>query len=223
MLKCFSVLLIQLSAFTIHAQQSINIELKKELDSIYILDQQLREFFYKPVNADSMAQLYHVPKSELMNYLNKKMVETDSSNMKRIEAIIKQYGYPGKALVGTPTNEVAFFVLQHSNKINTYIPLVKRAALSGELPFKLYAMMLDRQLMNEGKEQIYGTQGQGRSVKNPQTGKQEFKMFIWPIKDPLHVNERRRKAGFDQSVEENAKGLGIDYKVLTLDEVKKMQ
>lgn len=30
------------------------------------------------------------------------------------------------------------------------LPLIKRAADQGELPLRLYAMMLDRQLMNTG-------------------------------------------------------------------------
>jgi hypothetical protein len=47
---------------------------------------------------------------------------------------------------------------------------------------------------------------------------------IWPIKDVAEVNKRRRKAGFKLAVEEYAKqSLGIDYKILTLEDIKKMQ
>jgi hypothetical protein len=84
-------------------------------------------------------------------------------------------------------------------------------------------MMLDRSLMYHGKEQVYGTQGKGIQIMNAETGKKEFKMIIWPIKHSKNVNKRRRKAGFEQSVEENAKRLGIDYKPLTLKDVAKMQ
>ena len=75
-------------------------------------------------------------------------------------------------------------------------------------------MMLDRQLMYTGKEQIYGTQGTWRKLKS---GKQET--FIWPIKDPETVNERRKKAGFTQTVEDNATRLGIKYRVVSMDEI----
>ena len=37
------------------------------------------------------------------------------------------------------------------------------------------------------------------------------------------VNKLRKKRGFTETVEENAKRLGIDYKVLTLEDVKKLK
>ena len=49
--------------------------------------------------------------------------------------------------------------------------------------------------------------------------------IIWPIKDPVNVNELRKKAGFSQTVEEYSKDLygeNFEYKIYTLDEVKKM-
>jgi hypothetical protein len=224
MIKYLISIQIILCGSALHAQQKINNRLKKELDSIYQLDQTYRGFFYQKINRDSLAEQYHIPKSELVEYINKKMIETDSSNMRRIDAIIKEYGYPGKTLVDTPANEAAFYVIQHSNKIATYLPLIEKAANEKELPFKLYAMMLDRQMMYEGKEQIYGTQGKTSFFTvNTQTGERTVKGYIWPIKDPQHVNERRKKAGFDLTVEENAKRLGFEYKVLTLEEAKKMQ
>jgi hypothetical protein len=76
-------------------------------------------------------------------------------------------------------------------------------------------MMLDRDLMDQGKEQIYGTQGTCRQLKN---GVQEC--FIWPIQEPKKVNARRKNAGFEMTVEDNAKRLGIEYRVVKLKEVK---
>ena len=140
----------------------------------------------------------------------------DSMNVVFIEGVFKQYGYPGKSLVDTPANESAWYVIQHSKKINEYLPMMKKAADEGELPFQLYAKMLDRELLQEGKEQIYGTQGMCRPLKN---GK-DIGCYIWPVKDPESVNERRKKVGFEHTVEENAKQLGIDYKVIKLTEVE---
>jgi hypothetical protein len=94
--------------------------------------------------------------------------------------------------------------------------MMKKAAEVNELPFQLYGKMLDRELMNEGKEQIYGTQGVCRPLKN---GK-NIGCYIWPIKDAAKVNERRKKAGFEQTVEQNATKIGIVYKVIKLDEVR---
>ncbi|MCZ6333785.1 hypothetical protein O5173_25875, partial [Escherichia coli] len=48
------------------------------------------------------------------------VAEHDSLNMKTIEHIISKYGYPGKTLVGEPTNQAAWYVIQHSTKIGKY-------------------------------------------------------------------------------------------------------
>ena len=91
------------------------------------------------------------------------------------------------------------------------------------MPFYLYAQMLDRQLMREGREQLYGTQAMGYNVLNPATGQREpQRPFVWPIRDAAGVNERRKKAGFPTTVEQNAANLGISYRVLTLPDVAKM-
>ena len=140
----------------------------------------------------------------------------DSANVVFVEKLFKTYGYPGKTLVGEPANEAAWYVIQHSPKIDQYLPMMKRAAESKELPFRLYAMMLDRQLMNQHKEQIYGTQATSAALKNGE----KIGWYIWPIKDASGVNERRKKAGFDQTVEENAKRLGVDYKMIKIEDVK---
>ena len=85
-------------------------------------------------------------------------------------------------------------------------------------------MMLDRSLMYNGKEQIYGTQGKGIQYLNRQTGQREFIMIIWPIKDPTKVNIRRKQAGFKTTLEVySKKELGIKYKPFTLKEVKNME
>jgi hypothetical protein len=48
---------------------------------------------------------------------------------------------------------------------------------------------------------------------------QDKECFVWPIKDPKNVNKRRKKIGFDDTVEENAKRLQTTYKILKLSEI----
>lgn len=208
-------------------QNKINSALKHELDSIYQQDQHLRELVSSELlqtKGDSIADSYKIPKSELLNYIVRSIPVIDSLNLLRVDQIIRQYGYPGLSLVGPGTNEAAFFVIQHSSKIDKYLSLIKKAADKKELNFRLYAMMLDRSLMYSGKEQIYGTQGMGINAVNAQTGAKEFRYIIWPIKDPAHVNERRKKAGFRATIEDYAKEeLGIDYKALSLEEVNDLK
>ena len=220
------LLFLLLTAVAAPAQSRLNTGLKRELDSLYAVDQRWRTLLFdRRVNRrpDSLAAALGVPKPYLAAYLGRRMQQADSANILRVRALLKQYGYPGKSLVGEPTNEAAWYVIQHSDDIDTYLPLIKKAATKGELPFYLYGQMLDRQLMRAGKPQLYGTQALGYSRTNPATGQREPQPpFIWPIKDPQAVNERRRKAGFGTTVEQNAATLGIPYRVVTLDEVAKM-
>ena len=209
-------------AYQSNAQQKTNTALKHELDSIYALDQKYRRLLSLK-NKDSVAKLYNVPIQDLNSFLSQKMESADSSNLIRIEEIIKQYGYPGKTLVGTPTNEAVFYVLQHSPKIKQYFSYVEQAAKTGELPFIRYALMQDRLLMQEEKEQIYGTQVYNLRTVNQETRKEEWKTFVWPIKNPNAVNKIRKQAGFDQTIEEYAKRFDIEFRIITLEEVKKIR
>lgn len=205
-------------------QAKINYALKAELDSILQVDQRYRAYIQLPDfqnKTDSLARKLKVAPGDVIRYMLGKIPENDSSNMERVKEIISKYGYPGRTLVGEPTNEAAFFVIQHSNQIETYLPVIEKAARKKELPFTLYAMMLDRSLMLKGEEQIYGTQAMGFEAADSAAGKKEW--IIWPVRDAKNVNKRRRQAGFEQTVEENAKRLGVEYKVHTLEEVKRMQ
>jgi hypothetical protein len=150
------------------------------------------------------------------------MRKRDSLNLIKVEEIIKLYGYPGKSLVGEPTNIAAWYVIQHSSKIGEYLSMIEKEAKKKEIPFTYFAKMQDRFLTQQGKEQIYGTQGQMKQITNKETGKKEFFNYVSPIENPTSVNDRRRKAGFTTTVEENAKEMGMEYKVYTLDEIKKM-
>ena len=125
-------------------------------------------------------------------------------------------------MVGTPTNIACWYVIQHSKKIKDYFEIIKKSGELGEIPNTNVATMQDRMLMNDSLEQIYGTQGAGRLIIND-AGKEEFYNFIWPIKDLENVNELRKKAGFKTSVEENSKRIGIDYKIVTLEDYKKLK
>ena len=143
------------------AQTKPNARLKHELDSLYAVDQRYRAMLFDPRlnrNPDSLAAALGVAKPALNAAIMDRMQRTDATNLARVQAILKQYGYPGKSLVGVPTNEAAWYVIQHEPAlIPQYLPMMKLAAEKGELPFARYATMLDRQLMFEGKEQLYGT------------------------------------------------------------------
>lgn len=199
-------------------QQKFNPSLKKKLDSVFVLDQKYREaitYLSDPAKKDSVAKSLSMTVGEAFMHCWHLQNHLDSLNILFIEDIIQKYGYPGKTMVGEPTNESAWNIIQHSTKIVDYLPLIKNAAEHKELPFHLYAMMFDRDLSNKNKEQVYGTQAACRVLVNNKN-----ECFIWPIKEAEMVNECRKKAGFDLTVEQNAKRLGIDYRVVKLSEIK---
>lgn len=204
-----------LSTFLINAQQKVNETLKKELDEIMTVDQGYRMLFDSEITPEKKEKLLkdlNIDKEEFEKKSWQLVAEHDSLNMQKIENIIAQYGYPGKTLVGEPTNQAAWYVIQHSTKIGKYLPLIKEAGKKKEIPFTWVAMMEDRYLMNENKEQIYGTQGKGEMTKD-KDGKQIFINFVWPVKDLKNVNKRRKEAGFDSTLEENAQRMfGKDFK-----------
>lgn len=210
-----------LCALNAPAQQHIDTHLKKQLDSILIVDQQYRgnvEAILEtndPHIKDSIAKALTISASQVVPYLMELQGNADSTNQLFIENVFKKYGYPGKTLVGVPTNEVAYYVIQHSDKIGKYIDIIRQAGKKKELPFTLVAMMEDRYLMDNNKEQLYGTQG----WRMPD-GKGNMENFIWPIKDPQHVNALRKRSGFKTTVEQYAASLGIKYRVVKLSELQ---
>ncbi len=201
-----------------NASPNLDFELKRRLDSIAILDQRFR----KLMQAESAEELEKMGKEMGLSrdeYTGDHMAlqrVIDSTNMIFVENIFKTKGYPGISMVGESTNMAAWYVLQHNpDKIPTYLPIIKEAGKDGEISMRAVAMMEDRYLMNEGKPQIYGTQGMRYD--------DERGAFIWPIQDPETVNERRAEVGYEDSIEEYAKilfGEDFVYKVLNIDDVK---
>ena len=205
-----------------NAMLDLNFDLKDELNEIYKLDQGVREIYFAKTKEekDAIAENLNLPiQDEALGYM-KVWNDLDSLNLIKVEEIIKEHGYPGKSMVGEPANETVWYVIQHSSKIPEYLSLIKEAAAKGDLDKDLVAMMEDRNLMQEGKEQIYGTQGTtlSRNTNNPTD-------IIWPIKDPQNVNKLREEAGFKETVESYAKrlyGEDFEFKNYTLKEVKQL-
>ncbi|XZF15127.1 DUF6624 domain-containing protein [Chitinophagaceae bacterium MMS25-I14] len=203
----------------------INEALKQQLDTILFRDQQYRQFTILTAHAaDSVAAIFHVNPDSLAYNMIRLQMPLDSENVVAIEAIFKQYGYPGKSMVGIPTNEAAYYVIQHCNeKIKTYFPLIEEAGKKGELSFSLVAMMQDRMLVDDKKKQKYGTQAVGFFQPDAKTGKPGMYWYIWPIENPARVNELRKKAGMLQTVEEYAREMNAVYlPYMTISDIRKL-
>ena len=180
------------------AETKINQPLKRELAAILESDQALRRQL-RPTQQKFGA------KSPQMDSLFQQMKRADDRNLPRVTAIIDQYGWPGKSLVGDDGSLAAFLVIQHSNlaTMQRYLPAMRQAAASGEMLKQNLALVEDRVLTFQDKPQLYGSQYR----YNATTGRPEF----LPIADEAHVDERRASMGLGP-LADYARGFGLDYK-----------
>lgn len=190
-----------------NAKPKLDLSLKQRLDSIAVLDQKYRKLMQTQSLEErkKLGESMGLSEAEYSGDLANMQSVLDSVNMVFVEKYFREKGYPGKSVVGEESSLVAWNVLQHNpDKIPLYLPLIKIAAAEGEIPKTSAAMMEDRYLMMEGKPQIYGTQGM--------TYDDARGSLIWPIENPETVNERRKEAGFEESIEAYSKILfGEDF------------
>ena len=141
---------------------------------------------------------------ELVNKMNK----ADSINQIEVVKLLDQYGWLPKSKIGEDASDAIFYIIQHSplETMEVYFPQLKQLASKDEASAVHAAMMEDRILMYQGKHQIYGTQAKSMDLGDGNTD-----TYIWPIRNPENVNERRKTAGFEDTVEENAAGMNAIY------------
>ena len=127
----------------------------------------------------------------------------DRENTEQLRAIIKQYGWPGRSLVGQRGANTAWLIVQHADHDRAFQKeclKLMTAAPEGEVAPEDIAFLTDRVLLAEGKKQRYGTQFKkvgGRFV--PQ-----------PLEDEVNVDVRRKKLGLPP-LAEYARQLGEVY------------
>jgi TonB family protein len=197
--RYLNIALLLLTGNALYAQH-INTKLAAELAIIGKADQQYR-------SAAIAAAKKHGAYSTEDNELMAKQSAVDIANMVKIDAIIAQYGYPGKSLVGAGQSKVAFMVIQH-NEIDSqekHLAIIIEAADKGELEPSLVPLMVDRVRTAKGMAQVYGTQ-----LHESKNGAVQ----IFPIDDEEFVNVRRKKAGLPP-LQDYLKNWNINYKVPT--------
>ncbi len=196
--------------------QIIDKNLSVELWLMYIEDQRDRTF-YKNNKSDSPIETY--PYYPLEYSANKDVKQ----RTKRLEKIIKIYGWPKYSIVGKNAGDGAFFVIQHSEPkiLNKYFPLFEKAVDDNEASKKLFALMVDRKLMYEGKKQKYGSQLQrwgtfinGKYITTP--------YHLWPVEDEINLNSRRASMGL-VPIEEYVKQWNYKYEYKPENETKSVK
>jgi len=108
-------------------------------------------------------------------------------NESRLFELLDEYGWPTASLVTEFAAAGAALIVNHSSYEvrKKYFPMLEEAFKKGEAQPLRYAKMRDRLLVEEGKEQLYGTQLKFEgNTRVPQ-----------PIEDPQHVDKRRAEIG----------------------------
>ena len=132
--------------------------------------------------------------------------ELDEANTRRLLEIIKRYGFPGPALVGSDGWDAAHVMILHSPSLalkRKALSYYKRALRRGEVPPDAVANLTDIILHDHlHQPQLYGT-------RFDQVG---GKMVLQNVKDPARLEGRRRKLGL-MPLAEYARLLGELYKM----------
>lgn len=196
MTKFNLVIVFIFTAINVTAQSTFNKELAARLDTIYQQDQGSR------TKLDSLQKKFGW-ESEQVQSLLPSMMTQDSLNLIELKKIIDTYGWLGPDEVGTRGASTIFLVIQHADSLTqvTYFPIMQQAVKKGKAKPQDLALLEDRILTKQGKEQVYGSQ-----VRINEAGKFEF----FPIKDELNVNKRRATVGLGP-LEEYAKYFNINY------------
>jgi hypothetical protein len=107
----------------------------------------------------------------------------------RLTEIVDAHGWPDGALVGPEAAYAAWKIAQHADRQldvqRRVLALIESAAEPGVGPREV-AMLRDRVLVNEGRDQIYGTQVAGVVDGTP---------VLWPCADPDGLAARRAEVG----------------------------
>jgi len=94
------------------------------------------------------------------DYIPEKQRPLDEINIKKVEAIISTYGYPGKSLAGDRYSAIVWAVIQHADLTSQekYLPLIHEAVKKKELSAILLKMFIDRIYAKKTGQQIFGSQ-----------------------------------------------------------------
>ena len=124
------------------------------------------------------------------------MARVDRANLARLEQIVRRHGWPDAAMVGNAGVGDFWLLAQHApgDFIAQALPHLKAAADRGEIAWSTLALMIDRDLMDRGQPQVYGSQWNGSGQA----------MQLYKVVDPEHLDERRAQVGLGPIAEYEA-------------------
>jgi hypothetical protein len=166
-----------------HAQSRPAADIDSALCRIYESDQKIR--------AELVAEI-QTPSQDMMAFisLKSKMDAVDAENQKYVSELLDEDGWDDG--FSSKAHEAVFLVIDHAGKefSEKYFPLVQEKAAKGIIPQSKAAELEDRILMRDNKKQKYGTQ----AIHKNGDGYDDA-IYIWPVEDVEHVDERRASVG----------------------------
>jgi hypothetical protein len=146
-------------------------------------DAPLREQLLKMYSTDQTARGFSGTALVSMKDLS----ATDAQLTLELKQIVDQKGWPTIALVGIQASNAAMTVLTHSADHAWQLhllPTLEQLADAGKIDPSTLALVVDRELVSEGKLQRYGSQ-----FKAVNGG-----MAMYGVEDPDQLDQRRAKA-----------------------------
>ncbi|NJP53646.1 hypothetical protein HCJ93_27155 [Streptomyces sp. SBST2-5] len=111
----------------------------------------------------------------------------------RLNEIMDEYGWPTAERVGEEAARAAWLIAQHADRQldvqRRALRLLEQAVARGAAGPRELAFLRDRTLVNEGREQICGTQIAGVG--------EDGVPVPWPCVEPEKMDERRAEAGIE--------------------------
>lgn len=146
------------------------------------------------------------PDSPVVSALRKLQEIKNEKNLKELESLISEKGWPERSQVGEAASSAAFYILQHSNAKaqEAYLPMFEKCCRKNEGNWQQYALMFDRMRMNKNQPQRYGT----HTYMDPAAGKPNQ---LYPLEDEKRVDEWRREIGLEP-LKDYLKKAHIEYK-----------
>lgn len=182
-------------------EASFDKPLKKELEMIFDLDQNIRTQY---IEARKTLGFEH----KTVDSLGREMNRIDSLNQIKIVKILDTKGWVGRDLVGPKANQTLFLVIQHADLEvqKKYLPMMREAVEKKNANPSALALLEDRIALREGRKQIYGSQvGNHPDTKQP---------YVLPLMDPDTVDERRASVGLG-SLSDYLKNWDLEWDVET--------
>jgi hypothetical protein len=159
--------------------------LKKQIDSLKIIDQQVQQDFIK----GSPGKRPDFEKIEKETFVRHTIV---------LKEILKKYGFPNFDKVGKESSNNYWLCVQHCDDDvkfqNEVLTVMQKDVKKKKADSKNYAYLKDRVNLNSGKPQIYGTQvtyidrtAIPKELQNPRTvNKRRKEVGLEPIEDYLN-------------------------------------